>query len=245
MPAAARSNADRFLAAFRTIEDLLSRDAERNGGNHRRAFGELVDGSGRPAVHHFRRELRELQELRNAIVHKATHDGRPIAEPHDETVALIEGIARRMAEPPPALMIAARDVIVCHPKDDVAQVAMRMRARGVSTMPVVDHGEVVGLLTSDTITRWMAAELESGRGLLETAPVREVLAHAEHPDEHAILGPGASAYEALTLFRRGLEHGRPPRAVVITATGTDTGQIRGLLTAADMPRLLELAGALG
>lgn len=240
-----RSNADRFLAAFRTIEDLLTRDSERNGGNHRRTFGELIDGSGRPAVQHFRRELRELQELRNAIVHKATRDGRPIAEPHDDTVELIEGIAQRMAEPPPALSIAAREVIVCHPHDDVGMVAMRMRSRGVSTMPVLDRGEVVGLLTSDTITRWMAAELEAGRGLLETAPVREVLAHAEHPDEHAILPQSASAYEALALFRRGLEPGRTPRAVLITATGTETGRVQGVLTPADMPRLLELAGALG
>jgi CBS domain-containing protein len=236
-----RSNADRFLAAFRRIEDLLGREPR----GARRSFGEMLDGSSRPAVQHFRRELRDLQELRNAIVHRSTNDGRPIAEPHPEAVALIETIAERIAVPPPALLCAGEDVLMCRPGDDVGEAAMRMRREGLSVMPVVDDGACVGLLTTHTITRWLAAGLERGHGLLETRRVREVLAHAEHPDDHAFLSQEASAYDAIRVFRLGLESGRTPRAVVITATGGERGAIRGILTPADVPRLLEVAGTLG
>lgn len=238
-------NAERFLAAFRQIEETLRRDEQ--GRSRRHSFAELVDYSRRPAVAHHRRALKDLAELRNAIVHRATGDGRPIAEPHDDTVALIENLALRIAEPPPALECASRTVIVCRPDDDVAQVARRMRTAGVAQVPVVESGALVGVLSTDTITRWMADALEGGDGhaVLRSRPVAEVLEHAEHPEELAVLAPTASVYEAISAFRQGLDRGRPLGALLVTTSGSRLGRVLGILTPADVPRLLEEAGALG
>lgn len=238
------TNGERFLAGFRLIEEVLRRDED--GRSRRRSFAELVDDSRRPPVVHHRRELKDLAELRNAIVHRSTRDGRPIAEPHDETVELIEDLARKIAEPPPALSVASRGVIVCRPDDDVGDVARRMRSAGVSQVPVVEDGALVGVLSSDTITRWIAATLEdTGAGAhFASRPVHEVLDHAEHSDDSAVLGPNASVFDAIAAFRQGLDTGRPLHALLITSSGRRNGRVLGILTPADVPALLEQAGAL-
>ncbi|MCB0872589.1 MAG: CBS domain-containing protein [Actinobacteria bacterium] len=239
-PVANGSNSDRFLAAFRSIEDLLTDETRGRGRTRRRPFAQMVDMSHRPAAREFKQDLRDLQELRNALVHMATRDGRPIAEPHDEAVELIERIARLMAAPPAALAGAVRDVMVCGPDDPLAATLERMNQRDVTTVPVIHRGRVIGLLTADTVTRWLGDAFQHSPRVASPR-VADVLDHAANRDAPATIAPHTSAVEAVEVFRGGLERGRAPRAVLVTSTGDEDGKVLGVLTAADVPRLVDLA----
>ncbi|MHB1317843.1 MAG: CBS domain-containing protein, partial [Anaerolineae bacterium] len=82
-----QTNSGRFLLAFNRIEKRLS---EIGAVDEHRSFGEKLKAAARrePIVGHIQDELRELAELRNAIVH--TDRMVALAEPHPDIVAEIE-----------------------------------------------------------------------------------------------------------------------------------------------------------
>jgi predicted transcriptional regulator len=48
-----------------------------------------------------------------------------------------------------------------------------------SQIPVYNDKRYLGLLTTNTVARWLADQLERHDGLAEDAPIRDVLAFAE------------------------------------------------------------------
>ena len=98
MTTEARSNYDRFLNAYTSIERELKRLA---GSAHEQRFAELVRHAGQSnsAVRHYQEDLHELHDLRNAIVHDR-RGGTPIADPNAWAVNKIESIAAVLQTPP-------------------------------------------------------------------------------------------------------------------------------------------------
>jgi predicted transcriptional regulator len=63
---------------------------------------------------------------------------------------------------PPGLQPFCHEVYTASPSDDIGSVVEKMETEDFSQMPVVDDGEVIAVLTSNTITRWVGAELHQG-----------------------------------------------------------------------------------
>ena len=94
------TNADRFLDAFKAIEDHLQRIV---GGTEQAAFVDLVTlaTQGDAAVREVADRLRRYARLRNAIVHNANDSQRrAIAEPRKDVVEDIEWIRLVVTKPP-------------------------------------------------------------------------------------------------------------------------------------------------
>lgn len=83
-----------------------------------------------------------------------------------------------------------------------------------------------------------AACLEGGIGLVEEAPVRDVLAHTEDADNHRLVPRDATVFDALQLFDAYNERGKSLDAVLITHAGRREEQLLGIVTIYDIPRLL-------
>jgi CBS domain-containing protein len=123
--------------------------------------------------------------------------------------------------------------------EPVGAVAQVMRAGDFSQVPVYEQDRFVGLLTAETVTRWLAAMLADGVGLVEEAPVREVLEHTEDPAHHcAFIARTASAFDALDAFDHHSAHGWSLDAIVITDGGGRDQRPLGIITTFDIPALL-------
>jgi predicted transcriptional regulator len=112
-----------------------------------------------------------------------------------------------------------------------------MRARSFSQLPVVADKKITGLLTAETIARWLAARLEGGIGMLEEEPVRNVLRHQEKTRNHAIMSRFATVYDALEEFDKSFHFGESLDAIILTHNGRVTEAPTGIVTAFDMPKL--------
>ncbi len=139
-------------------------------------FYGLVDNAANrdPAVRRMATDLKEFADLRNAIVHERG-DGHLIAEPHETTVRRLEEIRRLLEHPPQLGSLFRGPVSVAAPEEAVGAVAQVMRDGDFSQIPVYDQTRFVRLLTAETVTRWLAAMLADGVGLVEEAPVADVL----------------------------------------------------------------------
>lgn len=131
----------------------------------------------------------------------------------------------------------SQEVAWCAADDPIGPVAHRLYEGDYSQMPVRDRGVWTGLLTSETIARWMAAR--TGRQLTvdERAPVREVVSYTEEPD-FRIVSRATPARDIVELFHSRADSGRPLAAILVTDGGQPEDSLRAILTPYDLPALL-------
>jgi predicted transcriptional regulator len=131
-------------------------------------------------------------------------------------------------------------VETCSPADLIGAAARKMHAGSYSQLPVYRDGELVGLLTAENISRWLAGRLAEGEGILEEETVQEVVRHAEDLHEHRLMGRDATVFDGLAAFEDLVHAGKVLDAIILTNSGKPTEAPIGIVTVADVPRLNRL-----
>lgn len=229
-----------FLAAFNDIEAFLrSRlNAKKNDG-----FSRMVSWAERDRLvtPQQAEDLKEFADLRNAISHGAYKDFTPIAEPLPETVAAIEKIRDLLLHPPLAMeVLPHQDVVTVSPQDDIRVALDVVRTTTISQFPIYDGSQCTGLLTTNTIARWVAADLDDNDHL-DARQVSKVLEYAESSDQTVFLARDTTALVALDKLLSPMENGVLPRAAVITEHGSPKQKPLRVIGGSDIKALIDAA----
>jgi predicted transcriptional regulator len=112
-----------------------------------------------------------------------------------------------------------------------------MREGPYSQLPVYDGSIFVGLLTAETVARWVASNLADGQELMEEETVEAVLKHQEDPQNHTFLGRTSTVPDGLAAFDDFLHRGKRLEAILVTQNGRAAEQPLGIVTIHDIPRL--------
>jgi predicted transcriptional regulator len=232
------SQAEQFLKAFANIEKWL-----RSTTNSDRSvpFYTLVDkvAESHAAARRYMVDLKEFADLRNAIVHERT-DGHPIAEPLPRVVQDIERLEALLTSPPKVLPLFQRKVECAEMDWSLSRAVVRMKSRTFSQLPVTRSGRFVGLLTANTIARWLGAKVDNDIVSITGVTVAEVLNHTEDVENHIFLKRDASLFEALASFDDFEVRGKPLDAILITHSGKAADSLLGIITIFDVPKMLAL-----
>lgn len=234
-------NSQSFLDIFSAIEKWLRQQA---GATDRHAsFYNLVEtaSAANPAVRRFRDELKEFADLRNAIVHERT-DGRVIAEPNDRAVADFERIRLALMKPTAVIPLFQRAVRTRDISDSICAAVCDMREGAFSQLPILSNGTFVALLTSETVVRWLASEVNNDLVSLLETKIQSVLPHTEDEENVCFLPRRAALHEAVNHFENFAARGKNLDAILITEGGRGDQSILGILTVYDLPDLLESVG---
>ncbi|WJY97684.1 CBS domain-containing protein [Corynebacterium fournieri] len=225
-----------FLAAFNAIEKFLRSElsAKRSDG-----FSWMARLAAKKGI--LTREqsdaLQEFADLRNAISHGEYDNLRPIAEPLPETVAEIERIRDRLLAPTLALdVVEHQRVVSFSPDSDIHEPLAVIASEGLAQFPVYEDGECVGLLTTNAIARWLAAELRAD-DTIATGTVADVLTHSGKLDQPVFLPRSVTAAAAMESLSTPLPSGAVPRLAIITEHGKPTQKPVSVLGATDIPAL--------
>lgn len=230
--------ARRFLDAFARIENRLADDA--GDGDRHRDFSQLVNGSERLSAAQ-RGELKAVARLRNSIVHAAYFGGEPIADPREELVGWIEQQAELIEAPPRVLaVLGAQRVRALDERDPVTAFFELLHEHGYSQAPVRLASGGLGLITTNALARWLAAEFRANDGIAEAATVGDVLRLGERRDRAVLRERGLRAAEAVRILAGELGH--PPAAIILTEHGRAEESPLAICTLADLPALLLALG---
>ena len=229
----------RYLDAFNAIEKWL-RDQAPNG--ERYDFPNLVDvvGNSNYGVRRLSGNLKDLNRFRNFVVHDFSRH-RALAVPTQWAADLITSVKQELLSPIPLLSFAAKPVATCRPTDPITVSVQMMRDGRFSQIPVCDDARCLGVLTSETIARWLSAELPVNGGMVEEKPIEEVMTHQEDPENHAYAPRSATGDDALAMFEAFLLRGKRLEAVLITEHGRATEKLLGIVTIHDVPSLTRKA----
>ncbi len=233
------ANSERFLTAFGSIEYYLR---ALTGEPKRTRFYTMVDKAAEinAAVRRYADDLKEFADLRNAIIHERT-DEHVIAEPNDLAVRQIEHIQRLLENPPRVIPVFQKPVLSMQAIDPIAAAAYAMLAHNYSQLPIYDGQEFSGLLTTESIARWLGRCAPQGLINLEAVTIAEVLAcHCEQAGQnYRFVNREETVFAALEAFQTCEQCGRRLDAILITEHGSEAESLLGIITIWDVPRIYE------
>jgi len=231
---------DDFLSAFSAIEKGLRSKLR---ALPRVTFYELVERAAErdAKVRRLRDDLKEFADLRNAIVHERT-DGHAIADPNARAVRDIRRLQDLLLAPPAVMPAFARHILRVGLRAPIGEVAADMTKHSYSQVPVTDGGRCVGLLTTNTIARWLGANAAEDLVSLRDTSVADVMEHTESKDNYRIVGRGESQFDVLALFQDFEGRGKRLEAVLISDAGKAEQALLGIITLYEMPTLIRNTG---
>jgi CBS domain-containing protein len=234
--------AKRFLAAYNIINEYLHR---RTGTNREVSFSaSLTQASAIDRkVAHYKDDLTEYGELRNAIVH-SVHD-EIIAEPCAEVTGRIEKIAELLVKPPLALKVAGEDVKSLDSALPVAEALRLVIKESFSQLPTYQEGRFQGLLTTSTIARWVSSNIDDDNEIIidkDSTSISAVLRYREDQalDDCCFLERTASVFDVLQKFEEYEQKGVRLEAILITENGQPNEKPLGIITMWDLPKIYSI-----
>ena len=233
------AHSDRFLSAFSRIEQHLRKITQ---SSKQDTFSTVLSRVvSQATIKGFSDDLREFADLRNAIVHERG-GGYAIAEPHQGTVERLEQIEKFISQPPTVESLGTIPVVTCSPSDPIGKAAKAMLNGKFSQLPVYHQEQCIGLLTSETIARWIAAKFQPDLDILEEAPVEQVLLYREEDSIYQFISRKTPIADVVALFDRTAHGGKSLDAVIITHSGKPDQKPLQILTVYDLPQLYRESG---
>jgi predicted transcriptional regulator len=178
--------------------------------------------------------LKDYGELRNFVVHEYRRD-EPVAIPSSQTVERLIAIRNELLSPPKLINLFRKPVETCAPTDPIGVAAKKMHDGVFSQLPIYDGDMMIGLLTAETVARWIASCLAGSVGILEEETVDKVMQYAEETPNHTLMGQSATVFDALAVFDEFFQSGASLDAIILTVSGRNTESPMGIITVADMP----------
>ena len=226
-----QSNAERFLSAYARIEKKMGQIARET---RYVPFGQLLSRCAREnrVILNHQEDLREYNELRNAIVHQRGKKNEIIAQPADSVTEDIERIADLLDADESILKYASSPVKCVSGSTDIHSAFYLMEEMNTSKIPVYDNGVYRGIVTVEEIARW-GIETDHSK-----ADVKSILTQRKN-ERVLFLKRDSSVESAIHGFEAALNHGTALLAVIITEHGNLNEPPLGIITVADLPKILK------
>ncbi|WP_216828773.1 CBS domain-containing protein [Alkalihalobacterium elongatum] len=230
-------NADRFLAAFNSIEKALKDQLNM----HRHfSFSRMIDGAKKkhPLVAKYEIDLKKFAELRNVIVHEQTSPDFVIAEPHIEIVRTIEKIHRELISPEMVIPKYKRLVKTFDIDDPLEIVLATIERHAYTQFPIYENGEFKCLLTNYGITAWLAHHRNQFAFKINEVRLSDVIIYEKHMNNVKFVCASKSIYDVKELFLHHMDK-KVTRleAVLITENGNPNEPLLGIVTPFDAIRI--------
>lgn len=224
------NNADRFLAAFASIERSLNIMAKTTRYS---TFSKLLArcSAMNRTVSANQEELREYAELRNAIVHQRDDRQEIIAQPTDAVTEHIEKIAELLDGRRSLINYATSPVLTVEKDAAVRQAFDLMRQLETTKLPVYKDQNFQGIITMETIASWGLD------GCPEERRCGDIMERGRF-ERVVFMKNEARLDEAVLVFEEALQAGRRPPVLLLNRKGTPNQRADGIITAYDLPRIL-------
>lgn len=234
------SAADRFLNAYVEIEQYLRSRYENKSGFHEH-FPTLLQraAAGEAVIRRNKTFLESVNDLRNLLNHKR-EDGEYLATPGEATIRKTEEIARALTAPSTVHELFRRTVLKTTTETEIGRALALMHEQELSQVPVFRNNVFIGMLTTNTLARWIGAHVEDEILDLKIS-VEDALRYQENSEVHLFVPRTMTAPEVIDAFDKAAERGQRLTALLITQNGKETEQLLGIVTAYDLPEAIAKA----
>lgn len=234
------TNSARFIRAYNALVDEMKSMVN---FNQYIPFYRLIEMTKKQngLIMKYKDDLKEIGELRNAIVHDRGYPEYAIAEPHDDIVEKLEYILQELQNPKTLFPLFKCNVVSFQQTDRIVDVLKAIKQYAYSQFPIYDGTKYLGILTDRGITNWVANHVDdSFPSVLQTVKVAEVLGYEKKKTFAGFIEKRKTIYDARVRFIDHMEkHNTRLEAVFITENGKSNEPLLGMVTPADLIQLME------
>lgn len=228
---------DAFIESYNAIEKYLEEVVrrERYTGftslvrDYQKQYGEWEDGQS----------VLEMARLRNVIVHNLTEPYEFLSIPTEDALKKIEDIRDRLINPILAAQIFSKRVITVSCNDSLSSLFELIKKTKHTRYPVYDGIYFCGLITENSITHWLARNIElRGKEIFASdETIETVLEVNKNRINYQFISKDTRVDEARMLF---LDNSRL-EALLMTETAEVQQRLLGIATRWDVLRLKEVS----
>lgn len=222
-------NSERFLNAFAQIEKECRIIA---GNIQYTKFYQLLHEAGKKSeiVRKYQFDLQEYADLRNAIVHQRSPEGKIIAEPNDEVTENIEMIAELLCKPEQVGQLFIKPIRTCRLNDNLKETAFQLEKADSTKIPVYREDEFRFLLTTEMIERCFLHHENS----ISQLTVKDCEEYLKETENVGFVAKDLSVHDAFSKFTKSYSNGIILKALIITEHGKREEKPCGIITLSDL-----------
>jgi hypothetical protein len=228
----------RFKTAFTDIEHWLKQILLPTKNQR---FTDMVKQAAKQdlGVRRMQSTLLDLAVIRNVLTHNP-NGAHPRVDLTEHAAAEIEKVRGILLSPPRLLPAFAKEVVTCNAEEPLSLVLVKMATNSVKKLPIYRGPNLVGLLVSRTLARWLARCSTTGIPQFSQVNVEHLLQYQEGDGLYKLLPSSATYFDAVAAFQETTHKlGHHLDAILITANGNDAEPLLGIVTVAQMPKLVQ------
>ncbi len=230
------SNYDRFRELMSLIEKEIKRLLDITYDT-KYSFGELLELGKKESylVRSVYGELNMFREIRNLFEHNI--DTRKAVIIPDDTVSKLTIIYEKIINPPKIGSFAKKEPMYFEKDCQIDIVLKEMVKNDFSQVPVMSGGQFYGLLTTNTIARWLGHRLMEDGIVDNENSIESVMNYEEFKLNYSFMSRHSSLFEVIEEFTKRIENYPYFDAILVTEKGDPKQKLLGIVTKSDLPEL--------
>ncbi len=181
-------------------------------------------------------ELRYCREVRALLSHKPQVGGEYAVTPSPAMCGLLEDLIEKIGRPSRCIEVSPplSDIVCADPDGKLLPLIRTMTKRGLSNLPILFEGRVVGVLSASAI---VAYQSEKGFTLNESTTVRDLerfTSLAANGKKYQFLKADDPTLSAVSMIRSRFRKGERVAMILLTENGTKNEKLLGILTPWDV-----------
>lgn len=224
---------DSFEKDYNDIKNYLIKLTNSNSNTK---FHELRrKAKNNPVIKRYDDELDNINKLRNVIVHGKSKKIPRIAEPTENGVMLINEIASSLLNPPKIIPLFQKKLYILQPNAPISDALKIMFEKSFSQIPLYNNDNFVGLLTTNTIVRWLGACVQDSLYNLKNTIINSIFEkYTEDKNNYSFFKGSNSIYKVIEEFQKFESSGKKLDAILITENGSKKEKPLGIITVWDL-----------
>ena len=227
-----------FLADFNHLHRLLKKLLNDQDVAFASAVQQLA--KKHPIISAHQLDLDAIRSLRNLIVHEKIASHEEVAIPSSSTIALLKSIIEKLNGPQTADYFT-KSVTYFNHDLSLQEALKRIASERYSQYPVFRHQQLIGILSAQTITHWLAqVDLETVN--LENISCEEILKHNKSKPltKQNIISPDFPIFKIDDRLLELLQHNYLPVLLMSNQPNDiQLDNLMGIITPWDLPTIFQ------
>lgn len=222
------NRAEEFISVYNGIDHFLRVSLHEDKWV---SYHELVERFAKfnRIVREYEEDLKQIGDLRNAIVHRST--GEIIAIPSETILLKARGILKKLKSPPLVIPMFQRKILTVTAKESISKTMRLMRENDFSKIPVYKDGKFLFLVTAETIVRYVSDNLTVD---LRNSKIENTMNYMEHRMNCQFVSRDTNIFKVAEIFEIYHRNGEKLDAVIITKNGDKNLPPLGIITLFDV-----------
>lgn len=236
-----RDNVSEFLGVYNDLEEALSKKLNYHGNRDFSTYLYWAKENKDEIIMRYFDELNSIREFRNILTHESTSNMYPIANPNPELIERVKFLIDVIGNYKTAKDLFLKEVKSLRIDDTLKFALENINALGYTQYPVFDKNRLVGIVTENGITNFLAFVSANGYEKLNHALIEDVLEVDSGKNHFEIISGDTSIFQVEDMFHKEIKKGNSAFVILISKIKNPKNpkDILGIITPWDVPTLLE------